>query len=103
MAPNALLLVNIVIQIDIEPIVVLCLCKCLPLNRLCEKFRVHSQPEKAEALEQLTEQFLSSRLERNYPRSDAHYGVLLLLFCLSNSPLHADFLPTPNTPPAPGN
>ena len=73
------------------------------LSRLCEKFRVHSQPEKAEALEVLTQQFLGLRLERNFPRSDAHYGTLLFLLTISNSPLHSDYLPTPKTPPAPGN
>ena len=72
-------------------------------SRLCEKFRVHSQPEKAQALEVLTEQFLGSRLERSFSRSDAHYGTLLFLLCLSDSPLHADYIPTPKTPPAPGN
>ena len=70
--------------------------------RLCEKFRVHSHPEKADALEQLTEQFLNSKLERSFSHSDAHYGTLLLLLCVSDSPLHVDYLPTPKTPPAPG-
>ena len=71
-------------------------------SRLCEKFRVHTQPEKAKALEKLTENFLSSRLERSFPQSDAHYGLLLFLLCVSDSPLHADYLPTPKTPPPPG-
>ena len=99
----------------------------LPFCRLCEKFNVHTQPEKAEAFEKLTTQFLNSNLEKNYPKvmhynhtcytwfmtkctflhtilqSDAHYGAILLLLCLSDSPLHADFRPRPKEPPPQGD
>ena len=44
--------------------------------------------------------FLSGCLERSFPRSDAHYGVLSLLLLLSHSPLHSPYQPaTPATPP----
>ena len=39
-----------------------------PLSRLCEKFAVHSQPEKAAGCQRLTEEFLGCSLERSYPR-----------------------------------
>lgn len=66
-----------------------------------EKFKVHSQPEKAASLQQLSEDFLCGPLEKSYPRSDAHYGTLSLLLILSDSPLHATFEPsTPTSPPA---
>ena len=99
--------------------------------RLQDKFVVHAQPEKAEALERLSKEFLSCNLERNYPKvhtviiprcdlhlayriwlssspsllpsfllsrplppkSDAHYGVLLFLLCLSESPVNTDYTP----------
>ena len=59
--------------------------------RLEEKFLVHSLPDTAHNLRRLTESFLEAHLEQSFPRSDAHYGVLSLLFCLSQSPLHVTF------------
>lgn len=69
-------------------------------SRLIEKFKVHSQPEKAEFLRSLTDSFLSSYLLHSYPHSDAHYGVLSLLLNISQSPLHSTFEPaTPTAVP----
>ncbi len=50
-------------------------------------------PQKAHDLRHLTENFLSSNLEENYPRSDAHYGTLSFLLCMSDRPLHATYAP----------
>ena len=72
------------------------------MYRLCEKFYIHCKPEKAAALENLSKQFLDSILERSYPKSDAHYGTLLFLLCLSESPVNADYHPSPATPPPHG-
>ena len=73
----------------------------ISLSRLEEKFRIHSQPDKAHDVRRLTEAFLSSSLEDNYPRSDAHYGTLSFLLCLSESPLHAHYVPLLTTPTQP--
>jgi len=50
--------------------------------------------QKAHHLRRLTEDFLSSDLEESYPRSDAHYGTISFLLCLSDSPLHACYQPS---------
>lgn len=63
------------------------------IQGLCEKFSIHCQTEKAEALHRLTETFLNSNLERNFPKSSAHYGTLQLLLCLSESPIHSKYTP----------
>ena len=59
-----------------------------------EKFIVHSMEQKAHHLRRLTEVFLSGCLEDSYPRSDAHYGTLSFLLCLSESPIHASYQPS---------
>ncbi len=67
-----------------------CLLRSLPCPpRLCEKFTVHSQPEKARALEVLTRRFLGLDLEKSYPK------VRFLL--PSNAPSNAppNYLPSP--------
>eukprot|EP00731_Ephydatia_muelleri_P023846 Em0016g117a len=64
--------------------------------RLCEKFSIHCHTDKAEALQRLTGEFLNTNLERNFPKSSAHYGILQLLLCLSESPLYSKY-----TPPVP--
>lgn len=66
--------------------------------RLKEKFQVHSQPEKAASLEELTHTFLSLHLEKNYPHSDAHYGFLLFLLTISQSPVNRDYVGGPESP-----
>ncbi len=69
-------------------------------SSLVEKFHIHSQPEKADALGNLTDLFLSGNLEHSYSRSDAHYAILSLLLCMSHSPIHSTFdPPTPISPP----
>ncbi len=73
----------------------------LAICSLAEKFKVHSQLEKADHLLVLTESFVCGHLETSFPRSDAHYGVLSFLLNTSHSPLHATFEPaTPTVPPA---
>ena len=63
---------------------------------------MHSQPEKASVLEELTSKFLCLSLERSYPHSDAHYGVLSLLLSLSDSPVNHDYVGRPGSPTRPG-
>ena len=67
-------------------------------SSLKEKFQVHSQLDKAEALEELTKHFLNCNLECHYPHSDTHYGVLLFLFCLSDCPVNADYVRGADSP-----
>ena len=91
------------------------------LFRLVEKFRVHSQEERAEALDSLTTSFLSSRLHGSYEQainffifmflaivsvslslssqSEIHYGVLQLLLSLSQQPTAAPWKPSQEEDP----
>jgi len=68
------------------------------LCRLKEKFRVHSQPDKADALDRLTARLLGLHLNINYPRSAAHYGVIQFLLDVSDSPVSTNYTPHPDSP-----
>jgi hypothetical protein len=63
------------------------------IKGLVEKFRVHSQEARAEALDSLTTSFLSSRLHGSYEQSEIHYGVLQLLLSLSENPTGSPWEP----------
>ena len=68
------------------------------LSSLQEKYQVHSQPDRARALEDLTEHFFDCNLENHYSHSDTHYGILLFLLCLADSPVNADYVRRADTP-----
>ena len=89
------------------------LCKNI-LHSLCTKFKIHSQPERAQALQLLTDQFLDLRLWKSFSKvycscsdvlqyfslvqSDTHYGILLFLLNVSHSPTNSTYTPSPFIP-----
>ncbi|GAB1610647.1 gamma-tubulin complex component 5 isoform X2 [Argonauta hians] len=58
------------------------------IKGLCEKFRVHSQDDKARDLQELSSNFLSLPLfeQKTIDHSDTHYSVLRLLIELAANP-----------------
>ncbi|XP_070534275.1 gamma-tubulin complex component 5-like [Ptychodera flava] len=70
------------------------------IDGVCEKFAVHSQPEKKEAFKKLTDSFLNSPLSsgESHTKTDVHYGLLSLLLNLSDSPVNHSFQERQATP-----
>ncbi|XP_027623600.1 gamma-tubulin complex component 5 [Tupaia chinensis] len=61
-----------------------------------EKFIVHSDLSRAESWKRLTEAFLNAPLPSvQQVKTDAHYSVLSLLLCLSDSPSNSSYVATP--------
>ncbi len=53
---------------------------------------MHTQPDKADALQWLTEQFLARPVSADTgPQSDVHWALLSLLAHLSQRPLHRPY------------
>lgn len=77
----------------------------LAIKGLRDKFTVHSQPEKAVWLQELSHAFLTSDLQKHSPRSPAHYGVLQFLLCMAHSPVHSEYAPptADSSTPGPGS
>ncbi|KAM4702179.1 gamma-tubulin complex component 5 isoform 2-T2 [Discoglossus pictus] len=68
------------------------------LDGIYEKLVIHSDLSKADSWKKLTEGFLTLPLP-NKPESktDAHYAILSLLLCLSDSPSNNDYVEKPRT------
>uniref|UniRef100_A0A452RJA8 Gamma-tubulin complex component n=1 Tax=Ursus americanus TaxID=9643 RepID=A0A452RJA8_URSAM len=61
-----------------------------------EKFIIHSDLSKAASWKRLTEEFLNaSLLSIKEIKTDAHYSILSLLLCLSDSPSNSNYVETP--------
>ncbi|XP_068124227.1 gamma-tubulin complex component 5 isoform X3 [Hyperolius riggenbachi] len=66
------------------------------LDGIYEKFVIHSDLSKAESWKRLTEEFLDLPLPNTEgTKTDAHYAVLSLLLCLSDSPSKNDYVEKP--------
>ncbi|XP_007533952.1 gamma-tubulin complex component 5 [Erinaceus europaeus] len=66
------------------------------IQGIYEKFIVHSDLSKAASWKKLTEEFLNASLPSiNKVKTDAHYSILLLLLCLSDSPSNNNYVETP--------
>ncbi|XP_041361102.1 gamma-tubulin complex component 5-like [Gigantopelta aegis] len=63
------------------------------LEGLITKFEVHSQPEKANILKQLSDDFLESPISKDVqnPKTSTHYAILSLLVSLANNPTSTDY------------
>ncbi|KAG8452152.1 hypothetical protein GDO86_004083 [Hymenochirus boettgeri] len=69
-----------------------------PGLRIYEKLIIHSDLEKAESWKRLTEEFQSLNLPNTEgTKTDAHYAILSLLLCLSDSPSNHEFTEKPRT------
>ncbi|KAM6178956.1 gamma-tubulin complex component 5 [Rhynchocyon petersi] len=61
-----------------------------------EKFVIHSDLSKAASWKRLIEEFLSASLPNTKEiKTDAHYSILSLLLCLSDSPSNRNYVETP--------
>ncbi|XP_071810914.1 gamma-tubulin complex component 5-like isoform X2 [Apostichopus japonicus] len=62
------------------------------LRGLYEKFEIHSQPKKAERLQELVQQFLEAPLGKklDLPRTDTHYAILSVVLNLSETPTNSN-------------
>ncbi|CAJ0961806.1 unnamed protein product, partial [Ranitomeya imitator] len=66
------------------------------LDGIYEKFVIHSDLRKAESWKRLTQEFLDRPLSSTEEtKTDAHYAILSLLLCLSESPSKNDFIEKP--------
>uniref|UniRef100_A0A8C2UQF1 Tubulin gamma complex component 5 n=1 Tax=Chinchilla lanigera TaxID=34839 RepID=A0A8C2UQF1_CHILA len=64
--------------------------------RIYEKFIIHSDLNKAASWKRLTEEFLNASLPSiEEIKTDAHYSILSLLLCLSDSPSNSSYVETP--------
>uniref|UniRef100_A0A671FBS8 Gamma-tubulin complex component n=1 Tax=Rhinolophus ferrumequinum TaxID=59479 RepID=A0A671FBS8_RHIFE len=69
---------------------------CLIYFRIYEKFIIHSDLSKAASWRKLTEEFLNAPLPSTKEvKTDAHYSILSLLLCLSDSPSNHNYVETP--------
>ncbi|XP_049638624.1 gamma-tubulin complex component 5 [Suncus etruscus] len=66
------------------------------IEGIYEKFMVHSDLNKAASWKRLTEEFLNASLPSiKEIKTDAHYSILALLLCLSDSPSNNSYVETP--------
>ncbi|XP_054998732.1 gamma-tubulin complex component 5 [Sorex araneus] len=66
------------------------------IEGIYEKFIVHSDLNKAASWKRLTEEFLNAPLPSTKEiKTDAHYSILSLLLCLSDSPSNSNYVETP--------
>ncbi|XP_078231781.1 gamma-tubulin complex component 5 isoform X11 [Callithrix jacchus] len=66
------------------------------IEGIYEKFVVHSDLSKAASWKRLTEEFLNAPLSSiKEIKTDAHYSILSLLLCLSDSPSNSNYVETP--------
>nr|XP_005558967.1 PREDICTED: gamma-tubulin complex component 5 isoform X4 [Macaca fascicularis] len=66
------------------------------IEGIYEKFIIHSDLSKAASWKRLTEEFLNAPLPSiKEIRTDAHYSILSLLLCLSDSPSNSNYVETP--------
>ncbi|XP_032198221.1 gamma-tubulin complex component 5 isoform X3 [Mustela erminea] len=66
------------------------------IEGIYEKFIIHSDLSKAASWKRLTEEFLNaSLLSIKETKTDAHYSILSLLLCLSDSPSNSNYVETP--------
>uniref|UniRef100_A0A8C5YL90 Gamma-tubulin complex component n=1 Tax=Marmota marmota marmota TaxID=9994 RepID=A0A8C5YL90_MARMA len=66
------------------------------IEGIYEKFIIHSDLSKAASWKKLTEEFLNSSLPSiKEIKTDAHYSILSLLLCLSDSPSNSNYVETP--------
>ncbi|XP_021343427.1 gamma-tubulin complex component 5-like isoform X1 [Mizuhopecten yessoensis] len=70
------------------------------LKGTINKFLIHSQDKKANALRKLSDEFLAAPVfeGRDTGKSDTHYALLSLLLNLSNSPLLHEYVEQPRLP-----
>nr|XP_012615713.1 gamma-tubulin complex component 5 isoform X1 [Microcebus murinus] len=66
------------------------------MEGIYEKFIIHSDLIKAASWKRLTEEFLNASLPSiKEIKTDAHYSILSLLLCLSDSPSNSNYVETP--------
>ncbi|XP_006861931.1 PREDICTED: gamma-tubulin complex component 5-like [Chrysochloris asiatica] len=66
------------------------------IERIYEKFVIHSDLNKAASWKRLTEEFLNASLPSiKELKTDAHYSILSFLLCLSESPSNHNYVETP--------
>uniref|UniRef100_A0A2K6TVF7 Gamma-tubulin complex component n=1 Tax=Saimiri boliviensis boliviensis TaxID=39432 RepID=A0A2K6TVF7_SAIBB len=66
------------------------------IEGIYEKFVIHSDLSKAASWKRLTEEFLNGPLPSiKEIKTDAHYSILSLLLCLSDSPSNSNYVETP--------
>ncbi|XP_058150766.1 gamma-tubulin complex component 5 isoform X10 [Dasypus novemcinctus] len=66
------------------------------IEGIYEKFIIHSDLSKAASWKRVTEEFLNSSLPSiKETKTDAHYSILSLLLCLSDSPSNSNYVETP--------
>ncbi|XP_032115888.1 gamma-tubulin complex component 5 isoform X4 [Sapajus apella] len=66
------------------------------IEGIYEKFVIHSDLSKAASWKRLTEEFLNAPLPSiKEIKTDAHYSILSLLLCLSDSPSNSNYVETP--------
>lgn len=66
------------------------------IEGIYEKFIIHSDLSKAASWKRLTEEFLNASLPSiKEVKTDAHYSILSLLLCLSDSPSNSNYVETP--------
>ncbi|XP_063572408.1 gamma-tubulin complex component 5 isoform X3 [Pongo abelii] len=66
------------------------------IEGIYEKFIIHSDLSKAASWKRLTEEFLNAPLPSiKEIKTDAHYSILSLLLCLSDSPSNSSYVETP--------
>uniref|UniRef100_A0A0G2JSA7 Gamma-tubulin complex component n=1 Tax=Homo sapiens TaxID=9606 RepID=A0A0G2JSA7_HUMAN len=66
------------------------------IEGIYEKFVIHSDLSKAASWKRLTEEFLNAPLPSiKEIKTDAHYSILSLLLCLSDSPSNSSYVETP--------
>ncbi|KAM4045971.1 gamma-tubulin complex component 5 isoform 1-T1 [Anomaloglossus baeobatrachus] len=66
------------------------------LDGIYDKFVIHSDLRKAESWKRLTQEFLNLPLSSSEgTKTDAHYAILSLLLCMSDSPSKNDFIEKP--------
>ncbi|ERE79024.1 gamma-tubulin complex component 5 isoform 1 [Cricetulus griseus] len=66
------------------------------IEGIYEKFTIHSDLSKAASWKRLTTEFLNASLPSvEKIKTDAHYSILSLLLCLSDSPSNSSYVETP--------
>ncbi|XP_048185522.1 gamma-tubulin complex component 5 isoform X2 [Perognathus longimembris pacificus] len=66
------------------------------IEGIYEKFIIHSDLSKAASWKRLTEEFLTASLPNiEEIKTEAHYSILSLLLCLSDSPSNSNYVETP--------
>ncbi|XP_020930772.1 gamma-tubulin complex component 5 isoform X1 [Sus scrofa] len=66
------------------------------IEGIYEKFIIHSDLSKAASWKRLTDEFLNASLPSiKEIKTDAHYSILSLLLCLSDSPSNSNYVETP--------